>query len=161
MNDLNTNYEEIIEQIKKIDTDKMSDDDENLLETKVNEEQKIYTWIRLFLKEESQDIIIGDDIIIKWLPTGEELETKFIAYGKVGIDKDHTDEVRQYVSEDDKKCLSLMVDERIINYSNEIPFIRTLFKTGRYYEYQLVKRTELIFINKRTNIELDYFDCNF
>ena len=54
-----------------------------------------------------------------------------------------------------------MVDENHVNYSQEIPFIRTLFKTGRHYEYQLMRRDELIFINKRNGIILDYFDCDF
>jgi hypothetical protein len=54
-----------------------------------------------------------------------------------------------------------MVDERVVNFSNEIPFIRTLFKTGRYYEYQLVKRNELLFVNKRNGVILDYYDCDF
>ena len=37
-------------------------------------------------------------------------------------------------TEDDKKVLCLMIDEKTVNFSEEIPFIRTLFKTGRHFE---------------------------
>jgi len=156
-----THYDSIIEQIKNIDTEKLSDDVDNSPSSKVIEEQKIYFWIRLYLKEENPNVAIGDDIIIKWKPSGEELKTKFIAYGKKGLDKDNDNEVINYVSEDDKRVLSLMIDTKMVNFNDEIPFIRTLFKTGYHYEYQLVKRNELVFINEKSNIELDYYDCDF
>ena len=54
-----------------------------------------------------------------------------------------------------------MVDENEVNYSDEIPFIRTLFKTGRHYEYQLMRRSELLFIIESNDFILDYFDCDF
>lgn len=54
-----------------------------------------------------------------------------------------------------------MVDETTVNFGEGIEFIRTLFKTGRHYEYQLVRRDELLFINKRNGVILDYFDCDF
>lgn len=163
MNDLlkTTHYDNIIEQIKSIDTDKLSDDIDNSPSSKVIEEQKIYFWIRLYLKEEDVNVEPGDDIIIKWKTSGEELKTKFIAYGKKGLDKDNDDAVTQYVNEDDKRVLSLMIDTKMVNFNDEIPFIRTLFKTGHHYEYQLVKRNELLFINEKNNIELDYYDCDF
>jgi hypothetical protein len=129
--------------------------------SKIIEEQKIYFWIRLYLSEEDLNIQVGDDITISYEPSGEELVTKFICYGKSGLERDHNDEVINYNPEDDKKILCLMVDENHVNYSQEIPFIRTLFKTGRHYEYQLMRRDELIFINKRNGIILDYFDCDF
>ena len=87
--------------------------------------------------------------------------TKFICYGKSGLERDHNDEVINYNPDDDKKVLCLMVDENQVNYSQEIPFIRTLFKTGRHYEYQLMRRDELVFINKRNGVILDYYDCDF
>ena len=163
MNDLpkTTHYDSIIEQIKNIETDKLSDDIDNSPSSNVIEEQKIYFWVRLYLKEEDPNVEPGDDIIIKWKSSGEELKTKFIAYGKKGLDKDHNDEVTQYVNEDDKRILSLMIDTKMVNFNNDIPFIRTLFKTGYHYEYQLVKRNELLFINEKNNIELDYYDCDF
>ena len=54
-----------------------------------------------------------------------------------------------------------MVDEGQVNYNEDIPFVRTLFKVGRHFEYQLVKRSELLFINDRNGMILDYFDCDF
>ena len=52
-----------------------------------------------------------------------------------------------------------MVDEERINYnSDDIPFIRKLFRIGRWYEYEIVRRTELILTNDRTEVKLDYYD---
>jgi hypothetical protein len=54
-----------------------------------------------------------------------------------------------------------MIDEKMVNFNDNIPFIRTLFKTGRHYDYQLVRRDELIFVNKKNGHILDYYDCDF
>lgn len=162
MDIVKTDYrEQLLEKIKQIDIDKLSDTLEIESVSTVIEEQKVYFWIRLYISEECGNIEIGDDIAIHWEPTGEELVTKFICYGKKGLERDHQGEVTNYNPEDDKKILCLMVDEREVNFSDKIPFIRTLFKTGRHYEYQLVKRTELIFVNKRNGFVIDYFDCDF
>ena len=50
---------------------------------------------------------------------------------------------------------------KMVNVNEDIPVIRTLFKTGYHYEYQLVKRSELLFINDGNGMVLDYFDCDF
>lgn len=152
----------IAEKLSEIDTDnaeKWSYDQNPSVN--IIDEQKVYFWIRLYISDEDVNIEVGDDISIQWTPSGEELVTKFICYGKKGLQKDYNNEVVNYNSEDDKKILCLMVDEKFVNFSEEIPFIRTLFKTGRHYEYQLVKRNELIFVNKRNGIIIDYYDCDF
>lgn len=157
---INDYKEGLIESIKKLDTNGITDEVQNPI-SKTIEEQKIYFWIRLYLKDELLDLNPGDDIIIKWTPSGEELTTKFICFGKEGLQRDQDDQVVNWNPEDDKKILCLMVDERVVNLSEEMPFIRTLFKTGRHYEYQLVRREELIFINKRNNQQIEYIDCDF
>ena len=151
--------EQLLEQLKNIDVDNLSD--EIVTTSTVVEEQKVYFWIRLFLKEEDPNIMVGDDIIIEWTQSGEKLETKFVAYGKQGLERNHDDQVVNYNPEDDKKVLCLMIDQKSVDFNDEIPFIRTLFKTSHHYEFQLVKRDELIFVNKRNNLLLDYFDCDF
>jgi hypothetical protein len=163
MNQLSSNsyVENLIEQIKGIDTTELSDDVTQEAESKVVDEQKVYFWIRLYLNEEDPNVEIGDDVVIEWTPSGEKLTTKFAAYGKVGLERDHEDEVVNYNPEDDKRVLCLMIDTKMVNMNDDIPFIRTLFKTGYHYEYQLVKRTELIFVNKRNGSILDYYDCDF
>jgi hypothetical protein len=162
MNIVKTDYrEQILEKLKSIDTEGLSDDVDNISSSKVVEEQKIYFWIRLYLTEESDNIQIGDDVTIQYTPSGEELITKFVCYGKSGIERDHNDQVMNYNPDDDKRILCLMIDERVVNFGEGIPFIRTLFKTGYHYEYQLMKRSELLFINKRNDVILDYYDCDF
>jgi hypothetical protein len=109
---------------------------------------------------------VGSDITICHKPNRsedvvEELETKFICFGKKNMDRDYEGEITGYNSEDDEKCLCLMIDSSKVNFNDEIPFIRTLFKTGYHYEYQIMRRTELLFIDKKNNITLDYFDCTF
>jgi hypothetical protein len=156
-----TYLDNIVEAIKSINTKNLSDDIDNSPISKVIEEQKIYFWIRLFLKEENPNINIGDDIVIEWIPTGEKLETKFMAWGKKGFDKDGGDEITSYSPEDDKRVLSLMIDTKMVNFNDDIPFIRTLFKTGYHYKDIIFKRSELIFLNKKNGVILDYFDCSF
>lgn len=156
-------YDNLVEQIKTIDTEVIKDWDKNTDPAmKVLEEQKVYIWIRLYLKEEA-NIEIGDDIFMTYSPSGEKLETKFICFDKTSLNKDHDDmeKIINFNPEDDKKILCLMVDQEIINKDNSIPFIRTLFKTGIHYEYQLVRRDDLIFINSRTGEILEYFDCDY
>lgn len=162
MDIVTTDYREaLLEQIKQIDVDKFSNSLEIESTSTVIEQQKVYFWIRLYLKDECDNILIGDDINIEWTPSGEKLPTKFVCFGKSGLERDHLDQVTNWQPEDDKKVLCLMVDEKEINFSESIPFIRTLFKTGRHYEYQLVKRSELIFVNSRNGFILDYYDCDF
>jgi hypothetical protein len=151
----------LLEQIKTIDTSELSDDVSDDTISKVIEEQRIYFWIRLYLNEEDPNVEIGDDVTIQWTPTGEELKTKFAAYAKAGLERNHEDEVTNYNPDDDKRVLCLMIDTKMVNSNDDIPFIRTLFKTGYHYEYQLVKRNELIFTNDKNGVLLDYYDCDF
>ena len=157
---METNYEQIFNEIKKIDTKNLNDDADKKAQTNIVEEQKIYFWIRLFIKEEeNKQVEKGDKIFITWKPTGEQLETQFLTYGKVGLDKNHEDEINEYVNEEDPKILCLMVDINKVNNNDDIPFIRTLFKSGNHYEYQLMKRNQLLFLHKDEAI--DYYDCEF
>jgi hypothetical protein len=154
-------YDNLVEQIKTINTEVVKDWDKNTDPTmKVIEEQKVYIWIRLYLKEEV-NVEVGDDIVMTYTPSGEKLETKFIYYDRKGVMKDHEEEIVNYTGEEDRKVLCLMIDQDKINKGTDIPFIRTLFKTGIHYEYQLVKRNELLFINSRTGETLEYFDCDY
>jgi len=77
------------------------------------------------------------------------------------LERDHDDELTSYNAEEDKKVLCLMVDEKEINQSTNIPFIRTLFKLGHHYEYNVMRRDELIFTNDRNGVMIDWFDCDF
>jgi hypothetical protein len=152
----------LTEQIKSIDTDSVKNwSEDNNPEFKVVEEQKVFFWIRLYTKEELTDLNPGDIITMKYTVSGEKLETQFFYYAKKGLMKDHDEQIVNWTGEDDKKCLCLMIDERTINYSQDIPFIRTLFKNSIHYEYQLVRRDELIFINNRTGQLIEYIDCDY
>lgn len=150
----------LADQIRLIDTTDLSDVAEEVV-SKVTEEQKVYFWIRLYLKDDDSNAEIGDDISINWKQSGEKLLTKFICYGKSGLSKDYQDEMTNYNPDDDKKCLCLMIDSKMVNFNDDIPFIRTLFKTGYHYEYQLVKRDDLQFILDKNGMILDYFECDF
>lgn len=154
-------YDNLVEQIKTIDTEVVKDWDKNTDPAmKVVEEQKVYIWIRVFLKEEV-DMKEGDEIFMTYTPSGEKLSTIFVCYGKTDLGKDHQDEMINYNPEDDKKVLCLMVNQEHINKNTDIPFIRTLFKTSIHYQEQLMKRSELLFINSRTGENLEYFDCEY
>ena len=159
MNSVSGFYDSLIEQIKSIDTTDLSDKVSRKPVTKIIEEQKVYFWIRLYLKEEISDITEGDNFEISY--NDERLNIKFICFGKKNSVRDHEGELTNYDSENDNKILCLMVDENEINTNDSIPFIRTLFKTSRFYEYQLIRRDDLKFKNTRTEEIMDYIDCDF
>jgi len=156
-------YESLIEQIKGIDTKDLSDthvDYADPITTKEIEKQKVYYWIRLYLKDELSDIKIGDDFNITYVFSGETLSGKFIAFGKKNLNRDLDNVIVNYDPEDNPKCLCIMVDEEEMK-SEKIPFIRTLFKTSTYFEYQVYRREELTFTNTRTLQTCEYVDCDF
>ena len=155
-----TLYEFVQEQLKDLDTTELSDDVSQDPEVEITPE-KVYFWTRVYMKEENPNINIGDTITIKYLPSGEELKTQFITYGKSGLERNHDDELINFNPEDDKKVLCLMVDEKEINNSENIPFIRTLFRLGHHYEYNVMRRDELTFTNEKNGIIIDWFDCDF
>ena len=64
-------------------------------------------------------------------------------------------------TDDDPLCLCLMVDEEIIKKSEDIPFIRTLFKVSDHYQEQVYHRDELTFTNTRTSKKVEYTFCDF
>ena len=111
-------YEQLIEDIKKIDVNEIpskfdTDNNQDIL-TKIIEEQKVYYWIRVLLKEEVS-ITPGNEIEMIWLPTGEKLKTIFSSYNKLGLNND-TNHIIDANLEDDKKCLCLLVNMNDINY---------------------------------------------
>jgi len=159
-NDGMTLYDFVREQLKDVDTAELSDDVSNDPEVEITPE-KVYFWTRIYMKEENPNLEIGDTITIKYIPSGEEMKTQFFAYGKTGLERDHEADLINFAPEDDKKVICLMVDEKMVNESEDIPFIRTLFKLGRHYEYNVMKRDELLFVNDRNGIVIDWFDCDF
>ena len=139
-------YQYLTEQVNNLNLDldeiDFISEDFDSIRTKVDK-QKVYFWIRVYLKEETK-IEPGDDIIIKYSYSGEELTTKFICYAKTGGLTTEIANIVNYNSEDDVKVLCLMVDEEKINYESEdIPFLRKLFRIGRFFEYELLRRSDL------------------
>ena len=178
MNNENVWYSQIIDQLKEIDTDKIGNyinedgvrlesemklgSQDRIVTSTIIEKQKVYFWIRLYLKEELSDIIAGDDFKICYTPSGEFLNTKFVAFGKKNLNRDLDNEIINYDPEDNKKVLCLMVDEDDLKEnSDRIPFIRSLFKTYGYYEFQIYHRDQLLFTNTRTGINASYLDVDF
>ncbi|MCK9477558.1 MAG: hypothetical protein M0R46_16710 [Candidatus Muirbacterium halophilum] len=159
---MSNRYNSLIRAIKEIDTDnikELDDDSPELITTsKIIEKQKVYLWIRLYLKTEI-NINIGDVVTLTYTPSGEKLDTIFSSYGKKGNNENHDNEIIDYDPEDDKKILCLMIDEDTIKDNSDIPFIRTLFKNSKHYEYQLVKRDELIF--KSGEMIINYYDVDY
>jgi hypothetical protein len=155
-------YDSIVQQIKQIDRDDLSDDvDQGPLSSEV-EKQKVYIWIRLYIKEEMSGLKEGDDFSITYTETNETLITKFICFGKKNSFKDSDDyDQIQITSEDDQKCLCLMVEENIIQTGDDIPFIRSLFKISKHFDFQVYRREDLVFTNTRTGQSVEYIDCDF
>lgn len=155
-------YDQLVEQIKNINSEDLPDDVSQKPTMSEVEKQKVYIWIRLFLKEEIQDIKDGDEFMIKYKLSGEELSTTFICFGKQNSYKDAQDHTQiQMLTEDDKKVLCLMVNEEDIKTLDNIPFIRTLFKGYTYYQEQVYHRDDMTFTNTRTLEIMTYIDCDF
>jgi hypothetical protein len=112
--------EQLLEQLRTIDSDELKSDFELIASSAVIEEQKIYFWIRLYLSEEDPNIQIGDEITIEWTPSGEKLDTKFIVYGKSGLERDHEGEVTNYNPEDDIPVFHLHFHEGTLSIQQKI-----------------------------------------
>ena len=152
------NYlDNIIEEIKKIDIDKVQDVEENITEVNIIEKSKIYFWIRLFIKNELE-INTGDTITINWNIYDEKIDTKFISYGKKGLEYDYDNQITKGTLENDKKILVLMVDSEEVNYSKDINHLRTLFKLSHHYVENIIKHDELDFIYNDNLVE--YYDLD-
>lgn len=156
-----TSHSSIIEEIKSLDVQNVNFSDTDFKpRTKIVEEQKVYFWIRVYLKHETQ-INPDTKVLIKYLPSGEQLETKFICYAKKGADKNLDENVINYNPEDDRRILCLMIDSEKINKNSEdIPFIRTMFRISKWYSPQILRHSELEVIDS-TGKTLDYFDIDF
>jgi hypothetical protein len=151
----------IIETAKNIDVEKI--DYKNVdfgPQNQIIEQQKVYFWIRIYLKEE-MDVQPNTDITLTYTPENESLQTKFICYAKKGHEKDKQQDVVNYNSEDDKRILCLMVDaDRIDKHSDDIPFIRTLFKITRWYQPQILRLSE-IKITDSNERDFEFYDIEF
>ena len=154
-------YDDIVDQAKKINLDKVDYASEDFVpRSEIRQKQRVFFWIRVYLKEEI-DISPNTDISIIWGETNEKITTKFICYAKKGLDRDLDEQVTNYNPEDDKKVLCLMVEEDRINIDNEdIPFLKTLFKIGRFYQFQVWKREHMIVEDEKGN-KLPWFDIDF
>jgi hypothetical protein len=156
-------YDYLSEQVRELELDKLDfvNEDYDYVKTKIDK-QKVYFWIRVYLNEE-MNIEPGENINIKYSVSGETLSTKFICYSKSGTaTNSEEDGISQFNAEDDKRVLCLMVDEEKINYDSEdIPFIRTLFRIGRFFDFALLKRNDLVLTTETTNETLEYYDIEF
>ena len=160
-NGLETLGDNIKKILEDIDLDTIEFDEDEGVKVEITEKQKVYVWIRAYLKDEDPNLEIGDTINIEYTPSGESLETKFISYNKKGIDKDIADQIQNYDPEDDKKSIVLMVEEDAVNEGKDIPFIRTLFTFSKHYEEQVYRRTDLTLSIEGKDIILDYYDIHF
>jgi hypothetical protein len=154
------------QQASSLDLEKIDFDNAEYDTVKLKvDKQKVYFWIRVYLSEETK-IDAGDNVEIKYVNNGETLTVKFVCFSKTGANTvDYIDGqpvIANYNTDDDTKCLCLMVDEERINYdSDDIPFLRKLFRIGRHYDHVLLRRGELELTNLDKNIKLDYYDIDF
>lgn len=128
--------------------------------SEVIQKQATYAYIRVFLREEDHQLVPNDVVKIIYTPTGEVLDTLFISYGKDREHKNNGDDIVGYVPEDNRKEICLMINVDIINIGSEhIQFIRSLFRCGRFFEYQLLRHDELeVSVG---GVNFDYFDIDF
>ena len=154
-----THIQNIITEVKKVDVDKINFDKEDFNpSSRIIQKQRVYIWIRLYLKNE---IEIKPETLVQIEYNGQEkLDTHFMFFGKKGLERDKDGQIVNFDPEDDTKVLCLMVDVEKIDKDNEnIPFMKTLFKLGKFYEPQIIKKSDFNFKVGETN--LDFYDIDF
>lgn len=159
--DDNRHYNSIIEQIKSVDLEKYDYTNVDFSpRSEIIEKQRVYFWVRVYLNSES-DIKPDQDVTITYCDSGETLTTRFICFAKKGHEKESQEDVVNYNPEDDKRLLCLMIDADRINVnSDDIPFIRTLFRIGKFYQPQVMRKSDLV-LKDASGIQLDYYDIEF
>ena len=157
-----TYQKSLVESIKSIDLENYIHNNEDFTpKIEITQKQKVFLWIRLYLKEEIE-IAPNDIVNIVYTPLNEILETTFVCYSKPYNTNSDTDDLTEYETEDDKKVLCLMVDYSNVNEnSSNIPFIRSLFKESKYYEDRVMRKGELKFITEKNDLDLDYLSIGF
>ena len=112
-------YDNLVEQIKTIDTEVVKDWNKNTDPAmKILEEQKVYIWIRLFLKEEA-DVEVGDEIFMTYKPSGEKLSTIFVCYGKTDLGKAKVIEIKAFSSRTKNIVALHKVNEYLSSFDND------------------------------------------
>jgi len=155
-----TYVDNIIEQAKLIDVEKIDYTNSDFKpRNQIIEEQKVYFWIRVYLHDEVS-IDPNTDVTLTYLGSGEKLITKFICYAKKGAEKNQDENVINYNPDEDKKVWCIMIDSnRIDNNSQDIPFIRSLFRISRWYSPQILRLSDLDISYNDTSIS--YYDIDF
>lgn len=147
----------VMEQLKDVATEDLPTNVDTGAKMEIVEKQRTYIWIRLYLKEEISDLESGDLFTIEY--DNESLDAQFIVFGRKNLLKDNDDNIINYDNEDDTKQLCIMVDQDTL--TSDIPFIRSLFRSTPFFEYQVYRRTDLKFINTRTSESYEYIDVEF
>lgn len=128
---------------------------------KVEEEQKTFSYIRVYLPEE-YEIENGDNITLTWTTKEESFNLTFTSYGKANFVKDGSedDEIKNYVKEDDKKELILAYELSYINSTRSLKHknIRTLFRNSYFFENNFLMKSELILTHNGNEIKYNSID---
>jgi hypothetical protein len=82
-------------------------------------------------------------------------------FGKKGLERNQDGEIVNFNPEDDKKILCLMMDVERIDYNNhDIPYMKTLFKLGKHYKPDYIRKNDFSFVlENETN--LNFYDIDF
>ena len=137
------------------------------IQTRILENEQQHFWTRLYLKEEI-DLPQGCIVEYSYAPTGEKIEMVFTNYDKKNQTDKHFEDLIEYVKEDDKKVLCLLVDMKEINTRQDIPTLRRMFKHSIYFEQMFLRIVDLPFTIITTNeegtevrINLEYYDVEY
>jgi len=137
----------VIDDVKKIDLNKANFEGEDFQpKSKIIQKQRVYFWIRIYLREEIE-IKPESKVIISYLDGKETLDTHFMYFGKKGLERDKDGQIINFNPEDDKKILCLMIDSEKVDIDNkDIPYMKTLFPLGRYFKPDYIKKSEFEFL---------------
>lgn len=128
--------------------------------TTVEEKQKVYRWMRVYLQEEYQGLEKGDKITFTNKEENESVELEFAVYNpkskfKYGFDQG--DNLTNYSSEKDYSILCIIIDEKKLK--SYPPSIRSMFPNTPWYKPMVMRKEDLEF--KHGENKLLYTSVNF
>lgn len=155
--------DEILNKLKNVNLNDISfgeDEEDYDILNQIVDKQLVFTWSRLLINEEIEDLQIGDEIIMSYKYSDLTLELKFGAFAKVTEVSSTEEGVTEYITEDDKRVLCLMVNEEYLKDA-KYSTISRLFKRSKFFEYLTIQKGDLVFKNKRTNEPIDFYSFSY
>lgn len=157
---INPIYRAVIEQVKAIEDPSKLDYSNEYVGATIIERQKTFSWVRLYLNNECEDLKSGDVITIHHKYHNETIESFFSFYDKVNNTNKEEDNIKSYIGEDDKKVLCLMVEVEELERSNKT-YMKTIIRGSKFFSPDIIRNSDIEITNTRTGQVFDFYMVSF